>query len=114
VPIVEQWSCGVSVVVVQHAPEALAAQDAAARGGVVIRRSDELVAEALMTALSVIVHEVLSDEFAQVYLAQRYDPRQTLSPRGTNEALRKAFKFGLRAGSRTLLTPAAASIVRQA
>jgi hypothetical protein len=66
--------------VVQHAAETLTSQDAAAYGGVVIRRSHELVAEALVIALSVIVREVLSDELAQMRLSQRYDPSRTLAP----------------------------------
>jgi hypothetical protein len=69
------------MVVVEHAAKPLAPQDAAARGGVVIRRNDELVAEALVIALSVIVREVFCRMSSRrCFSPQRYDSSQTLAP----------------------------------
>jgi hypothetical protein len=68
------------MVIVEHTAETLAAHNAAAHGGVVVRGRDEPVAERLVRPLSVIVLDVLSEDLPQVALAERYDPRQTLAP----------------------------------
>jgi hypothetical protein len=67
------------MVEVEHTSETLPAHDAAARGSVVVDRCDELVAERLMGSLNVIMSSEISDELAQVTLAQRYDHAAYLS-----------------------------------
>ena len=72
-------SRGLAMVETQHAAETLSAYNAAALGGVVVRRSDELVVEPLVIAFSLIVRDVGLDNPPQVALTERYDLGQTLT-----------------------------------
>ena len=68
------------MVVVQYAAEALAAQNAAAKAGVVVHGSESLVTERLMISLAEIVPDVVSNDLPQVALTQRYVITTTLLP----------------------------------
>lgn len=97
---------------IQHATEPLTARDAAAVGCVLVRRHNQLVAEALVIAFGMIVR----DEF-------RHELAQMTSPNGITLAKHSrraepihlsayAFKLGLRDGSRSGFTPLFLSMPR--
>jgi len=67
------------MVEVQHAAESLSAHDAAAVGGIVVDRRDELVSQPLVRAFSMTVRDILENNLPQVALAQRDDACETLA-----------------------------------
>ena len=77
------------MVVVEHAAEALTADNTAARGGVVVRRLDEPIPETLMIAFGVMVLNVLVNDLPQAGTAR--DPSaclvQSLAQRNPSDGL---------------------------
>jgi hypothetical protein len=66
-----------------------------------------------MIALGEIVRQESTERLTQMPLAQRNTLDRHSSRTERTKRSAKAFRFGLRAGSRTLLTPTAASIARK-
>ncbi len=53
------------------------------------RRSDESIADALVVALEIVVHDIFGDEESEMPLAKRNHAAQTLASNGSDEALRE-------------------------
>jgi hypothetical protein len=64
----------------EHAAESLTTRDAAVHGYAAAGGDDELVSEALMVPLGVIMRREFFYDLAPVVLAQRYGAAQTLAP----------------------------------
>jgi hypothetical protein len=107
-----------AVVVAQQATEAFSTRDRSSGIGVLVsrrrRRGDQPVVEALVVALEMIVRDELRDRQAEVALTERNELVEAFALDREHESLRKAFKFGLRAGSLRHLMPVARRIARNA
>jgi hypothetical protein len=66
-------SRGLPMVKVEHAAEALTAQNTPGRRHLVLRRIDQKVVEPLMISFCVIMHDVFADEVPKVSLAKWHD-----------------------------------------
>jgi hypothetical protein len=72
-------SCGVPIVVVEHAAEALPTADLAVRETYFFSGFDDLSVEALMISFAVIVDEILVDDSLQMCVPEENHPVRSLT-----------------------------------
>jgi len=105
-------SRGGTVIIVQHATQALTAPDRSTIPSMGFVRDDQPVVETLVVSLAMIMHYEFVNSFALRSLTEQDDALQTGFLDAADESFGVAFRFGDRGGSFTDFTPRSASIRR--